>query len=137
VSLVSDRAQARIKLAETGLGCLRIPEVFHRIHARVKRDAWAILGRLRHAREALSHAPERLRRCQGADPSGAEAQQAQAVVEARAAQVQHWDTVERASRQPRARGSLLVPPWRLVDATRQTSHEVAPPWHAEIAALAV
>ncbi len=48
MSLVSDRAQARIKLAETGLGCLRIPEVFHRIHALVKRDAWAILGRLRH-----------------------------------------------------------------------------------------
>jgi len=88
-------------------------------------------------REALSHAPERLRRCQGADPSGAEAQQAQAVVEARAAQVPHGDTVERASRQPRARGSLLVPPWRRVDATRQTSHEVAPPWHAERAALAV
>ena len=34
--LVSDRAKALIKLAETGLGCLSIPDVFHLIHDLVK-----------------------------------------------------------------------------------------------------
>ncbi len=45
--LVSDRAKALIKLAETGLGCLSIPDVFHLIHELVKSYSWAILGRLR------------------------------------------------------------------------------------------
>jgi hypothetical protein len=94
-----------------------------------------MLGRLRHARQALSQAQERLRLCQGSDPSGAEAQQAQAVVEARAVQVQHGETVESAARQPLARVSLLVHPWRLFDATRQTSHEGARQWHAESEAM--
>src|SRR5260221_12058317 len=52
--LVSDRAKALIKLAETGLGCLSIPDLFHLIHELIKSYSWAILGRLRHARQALS-----------------------------------------------------------------------------------
>jgi len=64
-----------------------------------------------------------------------EAQQAQAVVEARAAQVQHWDTAERTSRQHRENVSLIVHPWRLGDSTRQTSHAVEHQLHAEITAL--
>jgi hypothetical protein len=35
-SLVSDRAKALIKLAETGLDCLSIPDVFHLSHALAK-----------------------------------------------------------------------------------------------------
>jgi hypothetical protein len=126
--LVSDRAKALIKLAETGLGCLSIPDLFHLIHELVKSYSWAILGRLRHARQALKQAQERLRMCQGSDPSGAEAQQAQAVVEACAAQVQHWETVESAYRHHLERVSLLMHPWRLVDSTRQTSLDCAPWW---------
>jgi len=137
LSLVSDRAQARIKLAETGLGCLSIPDVFPLIHALVKSYALAMLGRLRQARQALSQAQEHLRLCQGSDPSGAEAQQAQTVVEARAAQGQHWGTVDSAYRQHLERVSLLLHPWRLCDSTRQTSHAVARQLHAEIAAIAV
>jgi len=119
--LVSDRAKALIKLAETGLGCLSIPDLFHLIHELVKSYSLAILGRLRHARQALSQAQERFRMCQVSDPSGAEAQQAQAVVEASAAQVQHWETVDSAYRQHLERVSLLLHPWRLCDSTRQTS----------------
>src|SRR5262249_8492018 len=126
-----------IKLAETGLGCRSIPDGFHLIPALVKSYAWAMLGRLRHARQALSQAQERLRLCQGADPSGAEAQQAQAMVEACAAQVQHGETVDSPYRQPLESVSLLVHPWRLGDATRQTSPEVAHQWQAEIAAREV
>jgi uncharacterized protein DUF6399/IclR-like helix-turn-helix domain-containing protein len=135
--LVSDRARALIKLAETGLGCLSIPDLFHLTHELVKSYSLAILGRLRHARQALSQAQERLRRCQVSDPSGAEAQQAQAVVEASAAQVQHWETVDRAYRQHLENVSLIVHPWRLLDSTRQTSHEVEHQLHAEITALEV
>jgi hypothetical protein len=133
--LVSDRAKALIKLAETGLGCLSIPDLFHLIHELVKSYSLAILGRLRHARQALSPAQERLRMCQVSDPSGAEAQQAQAMVEASAAQVQHWETVDRAYRHHLETMSLLVHPWRLFDSTRQTSQEVKRRLHAEIAAL--
>ena len=40
--LVSDRAKALIKLAETGLECLSIPDVFHLIHDLVKSYSLAI-----------------------------------------------------------------------------------------------
>jgi len=133
--LVSDRAKALIKLAETGLGCLSIPDLFHLIHELVKSYSLAILGRLRQARQALSQAQECLRLCQVSDPSGAEAQQAQAVVEARAVQVKHWETVDRAYRQHLERVSLLVHPWRLFDSTRQTSQDVERQLHAEIEAI--
>jgi hypothetical protein len=135
--LVSDRAKALIKLAETGLGCLSIPDVFHLIHELVKSYSLAILGRLRQARQTLSQAQERLRMCQVSDPSSAEAQQAQAVVEASAVQVQHWGTVDSAYRQHLERVSLLVHPWRLCDSTRQTSQEVERQLHAEIEAIGV
>ena len=67
--LVSDRAKALIKLAETGLGCLSIPDLFHLIHELVKSYSWAILGRLRQAHQALSQAQERLSTCQAFDRS--------------------------------------------------------------------
>ncbi len=111
--------------------------MLHLLHELLKSYSWAILGRLSHARAALRQAQERRHLCQGSDPSGAKAQQAQAVVETRAAQVQHCATVERASGQPLERMALLVPPWRLVDSTRQTSQAVAEQVHAEIAALDV
>src|SRR6267143_6209927 len=133
--LVSDRAKALIKLAETGLGCLSIPDLFHLIHELVKSYSLAILGRLRQARQTLSQAQERLRLCQVSDPSSAEAQQAQAVVEASAVQVQHWGTVDSAYRQHLERVSLLVHPWRLVDSTRQTSAEVERQLQAETRAI--
>src|SRR5438552_13620011 len=42
--LVSDRAKALMKLAETGLECLSIPDLFHLIHELVKSYSLAILG---------------------------------------------------------------------------------------------
>src|SRR6266852_7702601 len=86
LSLVSDRAKALMKLAETGLECLSMPEVFHRIHELVKSYALSMCDRLRHARQALRQAQEHLSTCQASHPSGADVQQAQAVVEASAAE---------------------------------------------------
>ncbi len=135
--LVSDRAKALIKLAETGLGCLSIPDLFHLIHDLVKSYSLAISSRLRHARQALSHAQERLATCQASDPRGVEAQQAQAVVEACEAEVTRWESVRSAYRRHLETVSLIMHPWRLFDSTRQTSEDVEHRLHAEIDAIEV
>jgi IclR helix-turn-helix domain len=58
--LVSDRAKALIKLAQTGLGCLSIPDLFHLSHALAKSYSLAIFGRLRQAKRELEHAKQGL-----------------------------------------------------------------------------
>ncbi len=135
--LVSDRAKALIKLAETGLECLSIPDLFHLIHELVKSYSLAIFGRLRQARQALRQAQESLTKCQASDPSGAEAQQAQAVVEASEAAVERWENAGNAYRHHLLTLSLIMHPWRLLDSTRQTSEEVERQLHAEIQAIEV
>jgi hypothetical protein len=125
--LVSDRAKALIKLAETGLECLSMPDVFHLIHELVKSYSLSIGSRLRQARQALQQAEEQR--------SEAEAPQAQAVVEARAAEVTHWETVHSAYRHHLESVSLTVHPWRVCDSTRQRAAEVERQLHAEIDAL--
>jgi Family of unknown function (DUF6399)/IclR helix-turn-helix domain len=134
--LVSDRAKALIKLAETGLDCLSIPDVFHLSHELAKGYALAIFGRLRHAQQALMQAGQRLATLQASQPDSDQAQQAQAMVEVREAEVTRWQAVRNAYRHHLANLSLTVHPWRLVDSTRQTSQEVERQLQAEIAALA-
>src|SRR5207248_595006 len=56
--LVSDRAKALIKLAQTGLGCLSIPDLFHLSHDLAKSYSLAIFGRLRQAKRELEHAKQ-------------------------------------------------------------------------------
>ena len=94
--LVSDRAKALIKLAQTGLDCLSIPDLFHLSHDLAKGYSLAIFGRLRQAQQALTQAQQRLATCQASQPDSAEVQQAQAVVEACDAEVQHWQSVRSA-----------------------------------------
>jgi hypothetical protein len=133
--LVSDRAKALIKLAETGLECQSVPDLFHLLHELVKSYSWAICARLRHARQAVSQAQESVSKGQASHPSGAETQQAQAVVEASEAEVTRWESVHSAYRHHLETVSLIVHPWRLVDSTRQTSHEVERQLHAETWAI--
>jgi IclR helix-turn-helix domain len=135
LSLVSDRAKALITLAETGLECRSVPDVFPLIHALVQSSALAMCRRLRQARQAVRQAQELRRQCQASHRSGAEVQQVQAVVEASAAEVTHWESVHSAYRHHLETVSLLVHPWRRVDSTRQTSAEVARQWHAETQAI--
>jgi hypothetical protein len=108
--LVSDRAKALIKLAETGLACLSVPDLFHLIHDLVKSYALAICGPLRQAQQAFKQARESLTTCQASLRSSDEAQQAQAEVEARAAEVEHWASVHRAYRHHLETVSLIVHP---------------------------
>jgi hypothetical protein len=133
--LVSDRAKALIKLAQTGLGCLSIPDLFHLSHELVKSSSLTIFSRLRHAQQALTHARERLAMCQASHPDSAQAQQVQALVETSAVEVKRWQGVGSAYRQGLGNLSLRMHPWRLLDSTRQTSHEVERQLHAEVEAL--
>lgn len=133
--LVSDRAKALIKLAETGLECLSIPDLFHLINELVKSYSLAIFSRLRQARQALSQAQAYLTKCQASDPCGAQARQAQAVVEASEAAVERWGNVGNAYRRHLLSLSMIMHPWRLFDSTPQTSEEVECQLKVEIDAL--
>jgi Family of unknown function (DUF6399)/IclR helix-turn-helix domain len=135
--LVSDRAKALIKLAETGLACPSIPDVFHLIHELVKSYALALGSRLGQARQALQHAQEQLHACQTSDPRGAAARQAQALVEASEAEVTRWEGVHTAYRCHLENLALIVHPWRVEHSMRQTSADVDSRLHAEIQALEV
>ena len=133
--MVSDRAKALITLAETGLACLSVPDFFHLLQDLTKSYALAIFSRLRHAPQALQHAQERLAACQEAHPDGADVQHAQAVVEAREAEVQRWQHVRSDYRHHLEHLSLIMHPWRLVGSRPQTSHEGEAQLQAEVAAL--
>lgn len=133
--LVSDRAQALIKLAETGLECLSIPDLFHLIHDLVKSYSLVIFSRLRQAQQALNHARERLATCQASHPGCHEVPPAHAQVAACEAEVKRWQGVRSAYRSHLANLSLVLHPWHLVDSTRQSSQEVERQLQAEIVAL--
>ena len=137
VYLVSDRAKALIKLAEQGLACLSIPDVFHRIHDLVKSYSLAICGPLRQARQALHQAREALTTCQASHRSSEEAQQAQAKVEACEAEVERWEHVHSAYRHHLETVSLIVHPWHICHSTPQTSQDVERRLHVEIDAITV
>ena len=134
--LVSDRAKALVKLAETGLDCLSIPDLFHLIHDLVKSYALAIGRRLQQARRDLDQAQKHLCQCLVSPSSDPTLHQAQARVEACVAEVTRWESVRLAYRRHLERVSLIVHPWRLVDSTRQSSQEVERQLQAEINALA-
>jgi hypothetical protein len=133
--LVSDRAKALITLAETGLNCLSIPDVFHLSHDLAKGYSLSIFGRLRQAQQVLVPARQRLAALQASQPGSAQVQQVPASVEACEAVVACWQGVRSAYRQRLANLSRIVHPWRLVDATRQTSQEVERQLHGEIQVL--
>jgi hypothetical protein len=133
--LVSDRAKALIKLAETGLHCLSIPDVFPLSHDRAKGYARSIFGRLRQAHHGLAQARQRWEALQASQPGSAQVQQVQASVEAYEAVVARWQGVRSAYRQRLANLSRIVHPWRFVEASRQTSPEVERQLHVEMQAL--
>jgi Family of unknown function (DUF6399) len=136
-SLVRDRAKALIKLAQTGLDCLSIPDVFHLSHDLAQGYALAIFSRLRQAQQALTQAQEHLARAAASHPVGVKVQQAQAVVETHQAEVERWQAVRSAYRTHRANLSLILHPWSLLDSTRQTSTEVERRLQVEVTALEI
>jgi Family of unknown function (DUF6399)/IclR helix-turn-helix domain len=133
--LVSDRAKALVKLAQTGLDCLSIPDLFHLSHDLAKGYSLSIFGRLRQAQQALTQAQEHLARAAASHPVGVKVQQAQAVVETHQAEVERWQAVRSAYRTHLAHLSLILHPWSLLDSTRQTSTEVERRLKVEVTAL--
>jgi hypothetical protein len=134
--LVSDRAKALIKLAHTGLGCPSIPDVFHLGHDLAKGYSLAIFGRLRHAKRDLAQAKQRLETLQqNAQAEPTQVVQGQAQVGACVTEVTHWQGVGCAWQQHLSNMSRILHPWRLADATCQTSKEVEAQLGAELEAI--
>jgi len=112
--LVSDRAKALSTLANTGLGCLSIPDLFHLSHDLAKGYSLAIFGRLRHATRGLEQAKQRLGVLQkNAQVDRVQVAQAQARVAACATSVNHWQGVGSVWRQRLSNLSRILHPWGL------------------------
>ena len=134
--LVSDRAKALIKLANTGLGCLSIPDVFHLSHDVAKSYSLAIFGRLRQAKQALEQAKQRLETLHNAPQTKrAHIEQVWALVAEGETLVHHWQDVHNAWKQHLSTLSRSLHPWRLADSTRQRSKEVEEQLRAELQAI--
>ena len=133
--LVSDRAQALIKLAKTGLDCLSIPDLFHLIHELVKSYSLAIGSRLRQARQARSQAQEDLAKLQARGSDGTETELTRVALATHEAEVSRWESVHDAYRLHLEAISLIVHPWRVIDSTPQSAQEVEGQLQAEIHAL--
>jgi hypothetical protein len=136
LSLVSDRAKALIKLAQKGLCCPSIPDLFHLGHDLAKGYSLAIFGHLRQAKRDLEQAKqclEKLPKSAQADP--AQVAQAQARVAACATSVNRWQEVGSAWRQGLSNLSRILHPWRLAGSIRQTSTEVEEQLRAELKAI--
>jgi hypothetical protein len=132
--MVSDRAKALIKLAQKGLRCPSIPDLFHMGHDLAKGYSLSIFGRLRQAKRELEQAKQCLEKLQKnvqAEP----AQVTQARVAACATSVHHWQEVGRAWRQHLSNVSCILHPWQLADSIRQTSKEVEEQLRAELTAI--
>lgn len=133
--LVSDRAKALIKLAETGLECPSIPDVFHLLYDLVKGYALALSSQLKAAHQALSQVQAQLDKLLASGTSETEAQAAQSAGAACAAKVSHWEQVREPYRAHLKAISLQGFPWRVTDSTPQTSQEVEVHLTAEVAAI--
>ncbi len=129
--LVSDRAKALIQRAEKGLECLSMPDFFHVIHDIVKSYSLAMGRHVRQAQQELAKATETLTRL----PAAHGAPEAQALVAAKQAEVQHWEEVQGTYRQHLETLSLILHPFRIADATPQTSDQVASQLHAGVEAI--
>jgi Family of unknown function (DUF6399)/IclR helix-turn-helix domain len=135
LSLVSDRAKALIQLAEQGLECLSMPDFFPVVHDIVKSYSLAMGRHLSQARQELMKAQEALARHQGEPQVAHEALEAQALVEARQAEVQRWEEVQCTYRHHLETLSLTLHPFRLADSTPQTSAQVESQLYAEVEAI--
>jgi hypothetical protein len=135
LSMVSDRAKALIKLAETGLACPSIPDVFPLLHDLVKGYSLALSTQLETARQTLSQAQQHLDKCTALGTSVTEIESAQTEVVAREADVEHWQQVRDTSRGYLEMLSFQVHPWRVTDSMPQSAHEVEAQRTAEVAAL--
>ena len=106
--LVSDRAKTLIKLAETGLDCLSIPDLFPLMLDLAKSYSLVIFSRLRQAQQSLNPARAHLATCQASHRSRAEVEQARAWVKTSEGEVKRWQDVRSTYRNHLAHLSLVL-----------------------------
>jgi Family of unknown function (DUF6399) len=135
LSMVSDRAKALVKLAETGLECPRIPDWFPLLHALGKGYALALATQLQTARQTLRHAQQHLDKCKTLGTGVPEIESAQAEVVVSAAAVEHGQQGRDTYRGHLEMRSLQGHPWRVTASMPQSAHEVDAQLTAEGAAL--
>lgn len=133
--LVSDRAKALIQLAETGLGCLSMPDFFHCMHDLVKSYSLALARELRQAQKTLKTAEDALARRPALAQADQDNPEAGATLEASRAEVQRWEEVRSAYRHHLETLSLSLHPFGILDATAQTSDQVQSRLQAEVQAI--
>jgi hypothetical protein len=132
---VSDRAKALIQLAEQGFECLSMPDFFHLMHDIVKSYALTRARQVRQAHQALTHAEAVLARSPGLAHMAPDSPEAQAEGDAKRAEVQRWDEVQRTYRHHLETLSLTLHPFSIADASPQTSAQVYSHVHAAVAAI--
>jgi len=126
--LVSDRAKALIKLAETGQECLSVPDLFHILHDLTKSYSLSIASRLKNARKQL-------KKCQVYLGKNVENQQTQILAATKEEEVTLWENVLKSYREHLENLSLIVHPWRISGSTSQDSKQVQDQLRAEVDAL--
>jgi hypothetical protein len=122
--VVSDRAKALIQLAEQGLACLSMPDLFHVVREIVKSYSLAMGQRRRHAQQELMKATEAVARRQGLLQAAQATREARARVEAWQAEVTQWEEASRLYRGHLERLSLTLHPFHISGSTPQTSAQV-------------
>ena len=122
--VVSDRAKALIQLAEQGLACLSMPDLFHVVREIVKSYSLAMGQRRRHAQQELMKATEALARRQDLLQAAQATREARARVAAWQAEVTRWEEASRLYRGHLERLSLTLHPFHLSGSTPQTSAQV-------------
>ena len=129
--LVSDRAKALVQLAEKGLECLSMPDFFHLVHEIVKSYSLALGRRVSQAHKGLAQAEAVLESC----PGLAQGAEAKAEVEAKRAEVQRWEEMQRTYRHHLETLSLTLHPFGISDSAPQTSAQVESRVHTAVEAI--
>jgi hypothetical protein len=133
--VVSDRAQALIQLAEQGLECLSVPDLFHVVHEIVKGYSLALGQRWRHAQQELTKATEALARHQGLRQAERVIHAARVRVEVQQAEVTRWEEVSHVYRGYLESLSLTLHSFHISDSTPQTSAQVESQLTATVEAI--
>ena len=124
LSLVSDRAKALMQLAEQGFECLSMPDCFHFMPDIVKSYSRTIARQLRQAPQARTHAEAVLARHPELAHGDPDRRAVKAEVQAKRAEGQRWEEVQRMDRHHLETLSLTRHPCGISDAAPQTSAQV-------------
>lgn len=130
--VVSDRAQALVKLALTGFGCASIPDSFHVLRDLAKATSLGLALKITRVDEKRGQAQQRL--------SVLETQGKETHVQRRL--VAHWDAQAATLRTDQTNAQALlrqasqaIHPFALADSHRQSAAQVATALHQTVAAL--